>query len=170
VRVMERILGQAEPLLVPRLDPGGRDVPDRITRAACEMAQAIGAAAIVVPTLSGFTARMVARHRPPVPIIALVPDATVRRAWAFLEPYLMAADGFVFSRREHAWDGIDPIRIAARRNTSRGGEHCASAASQAIHDGLANSFRAARDEDSLVRKSVRALSDGGCCPNLCLST
>jgi pyruvate kinase len=79
VRVMERILGQAEPLLTPRLDPGGRDVPDRITRAACEMAQQIGAAAIVVPTLSGRSARMVARHRPSVPIIALVPDAAVRR-------------------------------------------------------------------------------------------
>jgi pyruvate kinase len=79
VRVMERILGQAEPLLTPRLDPGGRGVPDRITRAACEMAQQIGAGAIVVPTLSGFTARMVARHRPSVPIVALVPDAAVRR-------------------------------------------------------------------------------------------
>jgi pyruvate kinase len=79
VRVMERILGQAEPLLAPRLDPGGRDVPDRITRAACEMAQSIGAAAIVVPTLSGFTARLVARHRPAMPIIALVSDAVVRR-------------------------------------------------------------------------------------------
>jgi len=79
VCMMERILVQAEPLLAPRLDPGGRDVPDRITRAACEMAQQIGAAAIVVPTLSGCTARMVARHRPSVPIIALVPDAAVRR-------------------------------------------------------------------------------------------
>jgi pyruvate kinase len=79
VRVMERILGQAEPWLVPRLDPGGREVPDRITRAACEMAQSIGAAAIVVPTLSGYTARLVARHRPAMPIIALVSDAAVRR-------------------------------------------------------------------------------------------
>lgn len=79
VCMMERILGQAEPLLAPRLDPGGRDVPDRITRAACEMAQSIGAAAIVVPTLSGFTARLVARHRPAMPIIALVSDVVVRR-------------------------------------------------------------------------------------------
>jgi len=79
VRVMERILEEAEPLLTPRLDSGGRDVADRITRAACEMAQAIGAAAIVVPTLSGCTARLVARHRPPMPIVALVSDAAVRR-------------------------------------------------------------------------------------------
>jgi pyruvate kinase len=79
VRMMERILGQAEPLLVPRIDPGGRDVADRITLAACEMAREIGAAAIVVPTLSGFAARMVARHRPPMPVIALVADGAVCR-------------------------------------------------------------------------------------------
>jgi len=79
VCMMERILVQAEPLLTPRLDPGGRDVADRITRAACEMAREVGAAAIVVPTLSGATARMIARHRPAVPIIALAPDPAVRR-------------------------------------------------------------------------------------------
>jgi len=79
VCMMERILVQAEPLLTPRLDPGGRDVADRITRAACEMAREVGAAAIIVPTLSGATARMVARHRPAVPIIALAPDPAVRR-------------------------------------------------------------------------------------------
>jgi pyruvate kinase len=84
VQVMERILGQAEPLVVPRIDPGGRDVADRVTRAACQMADEIGAAAIVVPTLSGFTARMVARHRPRMPIIALVADAAVRRRLALV--------------------------------------------------------------------------------------
>jgi len=84
VRMMERILGQAEPLVVPRVDAGGRDVADRITWAACEMAEQLGAAAIVVPTLSGRTARLVARHRPPMPVIALVPDAAVRRRLALL--------------------------------------------------------------------------------------
>ena len=82
--MMERILEQAEPLLTPRLDHGGRDVADRITRAACEMAEELGAAAIVVPTLSGFTARMVARHRPTMPIIALVADPAVRRRLALV--------------------------------------------------------------------------------------
>ena len=84
VRMMGRILDQAEPLIVPRLDPGGHDVADRITRAACEMAEEIGAAAIVVPTLSGFTARMVARHRPRMPVIALVSDEAVRRRLALV--------------------------------------------------------------------------------------
>jgi pyruvate kinase len=84
VQIMQRILGQAEPLIAPRLDAGGRDVADRITRAAVEMAEQIGAAAIVVPTLSGFTARMVARHRPRMPVIALVADDAVRRRLALV--------------------------------------------------------------------------------------
>jgi pyruvate kinase len=84
VRVMQRILAQAEPLIAPRIDTGGRGVADRVTRAACEMAEEIGAAAIVVPTLSGFTARLVARHRPRVPVIALVADERVRRRLALL--------------------------------------------------------------------------------------
>jgi pyruvate kinase len=83
-RMMERIIAQAEPLITPRTDQGGRDVADRITRAAVEMAREIGAAAIVVPTLSGFTVRMVARHRPPMPVIALVADGAVCRRTAFV--------------------------------------------------------------------------------------
>jgi pyruvate kinase len=84
VDVMQRILRNAEPLIAPRLDPGGRDVADRITRAAVEMADQIDAAAIVVPTLSGFTVRMVARHRPRMPVIALVADDAVLRRLALV--------------------------------------------------------------------------------------
>ena len=84
VTVMERILGQAEPLIVSRADTGGHDVADRVTHAAWEMAEEIGAAAIVVPTLSGFTVRMVARHRPRMPVIALAADDAVRRRLALV--------------------------------------------------------------------------------------
>jgi pyruvate kinase len=84
VQMMERIVEQAEPLLEPRTDPGGRDVADRITHAACTMAAEIGAAAIVIPTLSGFTARMIARNRPCMPVIALVADERVRRRLALV--------------------------------------------------------------------------------------
>src|SRR5262249_46174757 len=76
VRVMHRIATQAEPLVVPRMDRRGPGVADRITRAACEMADELGAAAIVVPTLSGSTARLVACHRPRMPVIALAADET----------------------------------------------------------------------------------------------
>ena len=84
VRMMERILAEAEPLIASRIDAGGHDVADRITHAACTMARDLDAAAIVVPTLSGFTARMVARHRPPMPVIALVAEERVRRQLALV--------------------------------------------------------------------------------------
>jgi pyruvate kinase len=84
VRMMERILAEAEPLVVSRIDAGGHGVADRITHAACTMARDLGAAAIVVPTLSGFSARMVARHRPPMPVIALVAEERVRRQLALV--------------------------------------------------------------------------------------
>jgi pyruvate kinase len=84
VRMMERIVREVEPLIVPRLDAGGRDIADRVTSAACTMARDVGAAAIVAPTLSGFTARMLARHRPAMPVIALVAEERVRRQLALV--------------------------------------------------------------------------------------
>jgi pyruvate kinase len=46
-----------------------------ISQATVEVALAVGAAAIVTSTMSGTTARMVARHRPSMPVIAATPDA-----------------------------------------------------------------------------------------------
>jgi pyruvate kinase len=79
VEVMRRILEQAETALEPRTDEMGAGVSDLIAQAACHVATQLGAAAIVVATRSGFTARKVARHRPRLPVIALTPDESVRR-------------------------------------------------------------------------------------------
>jgi len=55
-------------------------VPDAISHATCQIAQDLNAAAIVTFTFSGSTARMVARYRPRVPIIARSPkENTVRK-------------------------------------------------------------------------------------------
>jgi pyruvate kinase len=48
--------------------------PDAISHGACLMAREVGARAIVTPTESGMTARLVSRHRPNHPIIALSPN------------------------------------------------------------------------------------------------
>jgi pyruvate kinase len=79
VRMMERIVAQAEPLLTLRTETSSSEPADLVPLAACAMARRVGAAAIVVPTLSGFTARRVARHRTPIPVIALTSDERVRR-------------------------------------------------------------------------------------------
>jgi pyruvate kinase len=79
VRVMDRIMAEAERVLAARAGTGDGEVADMIAEAACRMAERVRAKGIVVPTRSGSTARRVARHRPPVPIVALTPDETVRR-------------------------------------------------------------------------------------------
>jgi trehalose synthase len=43
------------------------------------------------------------------------PNDLARVAWAFLLPYLLAADAFVFSRACFAWDGLPPEKIAVIR-------------------------------------------------------
>ena len=49
-------------------------VTEAISQATVEVALAVGAAAIVTSTVSGTTARMVARHRPSMPVIAATPN------------------------------------------------------------------------------------------------
>jgi pyruvate kinase len=79
VRVMDRILAEAEPLLQPRRDLMGPDPADALALAAVNLAERVGAAAIVVLTGSGFTARKLARHRPRIPVVVLTADEAVRR-------------------------------------------------------------------------------------------
>jgi len=55
-------------------------IPDTISYSACLMAQDLGARAIITPTRSGYTTRLISRYRPEAPIIALSPSPeTVRR-------------------------------------------------------------------------------------------
>src|SRR4051794_28478902 len=39
-----------------------------------------------------------------------VPNDIARGAWRFLEPYVMQADAYVFSREAFVWDELDPAR------------------------------------------------------------
>ncbi len=105
VEMMARILVQAEPLLRPRGDGGGSEVADVMARTACVVTAEVGAVAVVVPTRSGFTARLVARHRPRVPIVALTADESVRRrlslVWgvtAITAPWLAGTEAAVLDR------------------------------------------------------------------------
>lgn len=79
-RTMARICTAAEPHLLPErfLFGTGEMTPCTVTEAiswaTVEIAAEVGARAILTATMSGTTARMVARHRPAVPIIAITPD------------------------------------------------------------------------------------------------
>jgi pyruvate kinase len=63
-----------------RVHRGHRDPAYTIAYSACSAARELGLAALVVPTLSGRSARLISAHRPEVPIYCLSPGReTVRR-------------------------------------------------------------------------------------------
>jgi pyruvate kinase len=74
---MDRIARVVEPTLAYRhelaqaADQPFPTVGEAMSNAACDIAEVLGAAAILVPTYSGRTASAVARHRPRRPIIAV---------------------------------------------------------------------------------------------------
>lgn len=62
-----------------RTHSGNDSVNEAITHACCTTAQDLAASAIVTMTLSGHTARMIARFRPGCPILAITPNERVQR-------------------------------------------------------------------------------------------
>jgi pyruvate kinase len=86
VRVMDRIAHETEPdlpygdWLFGRTDQNGQDVGDSVAQGAVGAVYRLNLAALVVPTTSGRTARLVSAHRPKVPVLAISPRIeTVRR-------------------------------------------------------------------------------------------
>ena len=63
-----------------RAPEGRREIPAAVSYAACEMAQALSAAAILTNTEYGGTARLISRFRPRTPIVGVTPrEDTWRR-------------------------------------------------------------------------------------------
>ncbi|HWB68843.1 MAG TPA: pyruvate kinase [Solirubrobacterales bacterium] len=86
VRVMDRIARATEPdlrygeWLFTRTDQATQDVADSIAQGAVGAVYRLGLKALVVPTTSGRTARLISAHRPNVPVLAVSPRTeTVRR-------------------------------------------------------------------------------------------
>ena len=85
VRMMDRIARVTEPDLpyghwVFNRVTESADVANSVARAAVGSTYTLGLAALVVPTRSGRTARLVSAHRPRVPVLAVSPRIeTVRR-------------------------------------------------------------------------------------------
>ena len=85
---MDRIARAVEPSLGYRHelandpDEPYSSVGDAMTNAACDIAEALDAKAILVPTYSGRTASAVARHRPHRPVIAVTHKSHAARQLA----------------------------------------------------------------------------------------
>jgi len=86
VEVMDRIARATEPdlpyaeWLFRRTDQATQDVADSVAQSAVGAVYRLGLKALVVPTNTGRTARLVSAHRPDVPVLAVSPYIeTVRR-------------------------------------------------------------------------------------------
>jgi pyruvate kinase len=86
VRVMDQIARATEPdlpygeWLFRRTDQGTQDIADSVAQSAVGAVYRLGLKALVVPTTSGRTARLISAHRPEVPVLAISPRLeTVRR-------------------------------------------------------------------------------------------
>jgi pyruvate kinase len=81
---------------------------DHVTHLTCTLAREVGADAIVVPTLSGRTARLLARHRPRAAVVAAAPRPEVLRqlalVWGLLQVPLS----------DHLRPGEDRMEAAVR--------------------------------------------------------
>jgi pyruvate kinase len=105
VRTMARIIEEVEsqaldqlPQIVDRNDSTSRS----ITRAAVQIASDVGASAVIAFTETGRSARLVARYRPLVPLMAFTPNPRVRSQLAlcwgvetFLVPKATSTDEMV---------------------------------------------------------------------------
>ena len=113
--MMDRIIAHTEShklyrSIIEALQPTPENTtPHAIAAAAADVADAIGAAAIVAFTASGTTAMRAARKRPRVPILSLSPTAGIARRLALLwgthtlpTPEITTYDEMVAIARKHA--------------------------------------------------------------------
>ncbi|MCU1672780.1 MAG: pyruvate kinase [Frankiales bacterium] len=104
VATMARIVVAAEEELgkVPAVHNEPKTVSAAIAKAAAEVGGSVGASALVAFTQSGDTARLLAEHRSPIPLLAFTPTADVRSQLAltwgvetFLVPSVKHTDEMV---------------------------------------------------------------------------
>ncbi len=125
VRVMDRIARETEPDLpygdwvFNRAASDASDVAGSVARAAVGSTYTLGLAALVVPTRSGRTARLVSAHRPRLPVLAVSPRIeTVRRLNLLFGIQCVIAE---------QWEGItalleDCARLAGETGVARSGQ------------------------------------------------
>ena len=115
VQMMTRLLVETEPLLPPHKGPDRRQEAHALAHAVAELADDLGAAAVVIPTRTGNSARCLAAFRPHRPIIACsrVPETTRRLhlLWGVSPIDVPAAPGT---------DPVDAALEAARRKLGKG--------------------------------------------------
>jgi pyruvate kinase len=126
VRAMTRIITEMERHPVPRPARiiGGRrqsdvavSTEDAIAAATAAAAASLEAPVVMVITKSGFTARIVASHRPPVPIIALTDSERTYRQLALVwgvQPLLLPPAGTYEEMFDHGRDVVQQLGLVKK--------------------------------------------------------
>jgi pyruvate kinase len=124
VQTMVRIAQEAEHALLTapqRQLPArsGRTFAEAVAHATVETALDLSAAAIITPTVSGSTARIVSRFRPPCPIIAVTPSPFAQR-----ELMLFWGVFPLLSHREGSTDAVinDAVDVAHKTGYVKEGD------------------------------------------------
>lgn len=78
-RIAQRIEQERITCNVPKGGDSGRSIPNAISQAVGQIAEQLGAAAIMTLTKTGATARNVSKFRPSTPILAVTPHVEVAR-------------------------------------------------------------------------------------------
>jgi pyruvate kinase len=125
VLVMDRIARATEPdlpyaeWLFTRTDQATQDVADSVAQGAVGAVYRLNLAAMVVPTTSGRSARLVSAHRPNVPVLAISPRIeTVRRL-----NLLFGVTAILSEHEEEVRDLLeDCASLAVRHGIARSGD------------------------------------------------
>ena len=108
VSMMARIIGEAEASITEFPRPATQEklkVAETVAELVCHASRELHLKWIVVFTHSGFTARLISRYRPLVPIVAFAPEPETRRRMALV------------------W-GVAPLEIANLRKVEQLAEIC----------------------------------------------
>ena len=112
VMTMARILATVDTdgamFLPPLPAPESASVGDAITAAAAKVGTTIGARALVAFTQTGDTARRLARHRSPIPLLAFTPTQAVRSQLSLT----WGAETFLVDAVEHTDDMVRLVDAA----------------------------------------------------------
>lgn len=82
---------------------------DRISLSACRLAESDGCRAIITPTASGRTTRMIARFRPSVPIIGVTHDTINRRKLLISFGVYPINIGMVYKKSGRVFENIEEM-------------------------------------------------------------
>jgi pyruvate kinase len=107
-------------------------IRDHLTRFACALAREMRVDAILAPTVSGRTARLVARHRPGIPIIALSSEAVLRQLALVWGVHRVPLD---LRSRPGEDDPALVVRAAFLQGAIMAGDHVVLLADRAVEGG-----------------------------------